>query len=756
MTVPSIRNPNFQAIDSSGNPLEGGKLYVFEPGQITTAKTSYTDSELTAGQENTHPIILDSKGECELYYSGTARLRLFTSDDVLVDDWDNVGSSGDINTEWVSSLTPTFSSSTSFTLSGDQTSVYHTNRRIRATDSTTLYGYISSSSFSAPNTTVNVTLDSGSLSASLSEVSVGIISATNTSLPSNSISAAINSATAKTTPVDADTVGLVDSAASNVLKKLSWANIKATLKTYFDSVTTTLANKTLTSPTINDPSIGPSDSGLLATLGNTGLADYYLRFRNDNAGNSIDSGMSAGLNGGTGGYLIWCGINKNFGIVVDGAGTNFETATDADLDFEIQEDGTVLIPTADINSGAIDDTTIGASSPAAGTFSQVTVDNITLDAGILSISAALPEIRMIESDASANNRAWITLPLTESLHYRVYNDALSSGTTYMSVDRTGITVDTVNLQATNVQANGVNVSTNSTSSTHTCQQIELGHASDTTLTRSSAGVIAVEGVTVPLNSTTSTHTAQQIELGHASDTTLTRVSAGQFAVEGVTVATSSNTLTLTNKTLTSPTINGGNINADIIRIEDTGPQIFFTQSGASTDNDKWNIHVLGEQLAIRLISSDALSATDVMTIDRTEMTVDTVAFPNGAITVGSPTGGAQGAGTINAKGVYDDGVILTDYVPDAALDGDIDVEKYDALAPNRTHGPARRFKENMDELDPAAYANKWKQSRKLPAFTRGPEKKSLGESIQALIETCEVQAAHIDRLEKRISLLENP
>lgn len=41
--------------------------------------------------------------------------------------------------------------------------------------------------------------------------------------------ALINSATDKTTPVDADYVGLMDSAASNVLKKLSWANVKAAL-----------------------------------------------------------------------------------------------------------------------------------------------------------------------------------------------------------------------------------------------------------------------------------------------------------------------------------------------------------------------------------------------------------------------------------------------------------------------------------------------------------------------------------------------
>lgn len=60
---------------------------------------------------------------------------------------------------------------------------------------------------------------------------------------------------------------------------------------------------------------------------------------------------------------------------------------------------------------------------------------------------------------------------------------------------------------------------------------------DTTITRSAAGVIAVEGVTVPLNSITNTHTALGIELGHATDTTLTRVSAGIAAVEGKAIQT---------------------------------------------------------------------------------------------------------------------------------------------------------------------------------------------------------------------------
>jgi hypothetical protein len=43
-----------------------------------------------------------------------------------------------------------------------------------------------------------------------------------------------------------------------------------------------------------------------------------------------------------------------------------------------------------------------------------------------------------------------------------------------------------------------------------------------------------------------------VELGHATDTTISRVSAGVIAVEGVNIVTTSSTDTLTNKTLTAP------------------------------------------------------------------------------------------------------------------------------------------------------------------------------------------------------------
>ena len=50
------------------------------------------------------------------------------------------------------------------------------------------------------------------------------------------IAAQTHSATSKTTPVDADEFGGADSEATFGLKKYSWSNIKAALKTYFDTI----------------------------------------------------------------------------------------------------------------------------------------------------------------------------------------------------------------------------------------------------------------------------------------------------------------------------------------------------------------------------------------------------------------------------------------------------------------------------------------------------------------------------------------
>lgn len=104
-----------------------------------------------------------------------------------------------------------------------------------------------------------------------------------------------HAATSKTTPADADELPLVDSAASNVLKKLTWANLVAALKTYFDSVATTLTNKTLTTPVINGLPTGtgvasvPTGSTLVARDAN-GVIQVF---------NTLASGSLITASGGT-------------------------------------------------------------------------------------------------------------------------------------------------------------------------------------------------------------------------------------------------------------------------------------------------------------------------------------------------------------------------------------------------------------------------------------------------------------------------
>ena len=101
------------------------------------------------------------------------------------------------DSQWVeygdgnNAYTASYASATSFTIAGiDVTPIYHEGRRIKITAATpgTIYGTISSSTFST-DTTVNVTWDSGNLSnETIDNVYIGAISKTNTSIPSGVIS----------------------------------------------------------------------------------------------------------------------------------------------------------------------------------------------------------------------------------------------------------------------------------------------------------------------------------------------------------------------------------------------------------------------------------------------------------------------------------------------------------------------------------------------------------------------------------------
>lgn len=86
--------PKFRAFDATGNPLVGGKLYTYEPG-TSTNKATYTD--VNGGTANANPVILDADGEADVWYTGTAKLKLTDSSDNLIWTIDNVSGGGGLS-----------------------------------------------------------------------------------------------------------------------------------------------------------------------------------------------------------------------------------------------------------------------------------------------------------------------------------------------------------------------------------------------------------------------------------------------------------------------------------------------------------------------------------------------------------------------------------------------------------------------------------------------------------------------------------
>jgi len=80
--------PKLQFFDLNGAPLSGGLLYTYVAG-TTTPLATYTDS--TGNFANTNPIVLDSRGEANVWLgTGSYKLALYTSAGVLIWTVDNI------------------------------------------------------------------------------------------------------------------------------------------------------------------------------------------------------------------------------------------------------------------------------------------------------------------------------------------------------------------------------------------------------------------------------------------------------------------------------------------------------------------------------------------------------------------------------------------------------------------------------------------------------------------------------------------
>lgn len=205
----------------------------------------------------------------------------------------------------------------------------------------------------------------------------------------------------------------------------------------------------------------------------------------------------------------------------------------------------------------------------------------------------------------------------------------------------------------------------------------LGTPSSGTLTNATG--LPVSGISA---STSSALGVGSIELGHATDTTIARASAGVVTIEGVNVVTTSSTDTLTNKTLTSPTINGAftnSVNEIIVRgLEEdvnvvaaaaTGTinfdvataSIWYYTSNASANHTLNFRYDSSTTLSSKLAVGDAITVVWMNTNGGTAYYPNVIQIDGSAVTPKVPA--AISAGNASAIDVYSFTIIKTAATP---------------------------------------------------------------------------------------------
>jgi len=205
---------NGQVVDANGAPAVGYKLFTYAAGS-STKQTTYCDKDGLVPQTN--PIILDSDGRPTngpiwLTVGQTYKFVLTGPNDAdpptsPVDTIDGVTGVNDASisiSQWQSSgVTPTYVSTNSFTLAGDQTSEFHKGRQLQFTTSGgTVYGKIINSVFTTLTTITVFIYSSGALDSGLSAVNLSILRADTPVLPNPiEMLRSTVAATATTTPI---------------------------------------------------------------------------------------------------------------------------------------------------------------------------------------------------------------------------------------------------------------------------------------------------------------------------------------------------------------------------------------------------------------------------------------------------------------------------------------------------------------------------------------------------------------------------
>lgn len=180
---------NDQQEDANGNPLSGGKIYVYLAGTSTPANTT---SDKAGAIQNAWPIVLNTLGvnqQGAVWLTGGAAYKFVIMDSTgstlrTIDNISGINDTTVTTDQWVVFQgTPTFVSATSFTVPGDQTQTFAPYTRIKTVNTGGIVCATVVRSVFSTLTTVTVIPDSGALDSGLSVVSTGLIAPANPSVP---------------------------------------------------------------------------------------------------------------------------------------------------------------------------------------------------------------------------------------------------------------------------------------------------------------------------------------------------------------------------------------------------------------------------------------------------------------------------------------------------------------------------------------------------------------------------------------------
>jgi hypothetical protein len=166
--------------------------------------------------------------------------------------------------------------------------------------------------------------------------------------------------------------------------------------------------------------------------------------------------------------------------------------------------------------------------------------------------------------------------------------------------------------------------------------------------------------------------------------------------------------------------------ADVSNGSESGQMVFSINHNNSFDQI---LRLDGEEGSVTI--NEAGGDIDFIVEDDNSFNAFTVQGSDGGVVVGNPTDFSNGAGTLNAEAIYDDGAQIT---PDYVFEEDyeyLNISETEQFYKERKHLPTLRGRKEWEEKRP-----------------------SIGEMASMLWETVEIQQLYISKLNKKITELE--